>query len=403
MDEGVHPAVVVGSGSAGLATAAELARRGVPVVVLERGAGIGTAWAGRYDSLRFNTGRWRSALPGAPFPRSWGQFPTRDQYVAYLHEYAATRRLRVRTGVRVQRVDPAQDGWRLSTTTGPVTARHVVLACGPFHTPRLPAWAEGTDFGGEVLHAAGYRNPAPLAGRRVLVVGTGSTGMEIAHELAGRARQVWLSFRTPPNILLRELHGLPGDLPVPVMLHLPTRMVDTMMLAMQRRTVGDLSGYGLPAPDVGAMTRLKTRGGSGVAVVDPPVLDSIRSGAVQVVPAVAGLDHDGASLADGTRLHPDVVVTATGYHSGLRPLVGHLDVLGPEGLPLERSGRSSAPGLHFVGYVPRPGITGYVARLARRAATEIAAAERGARPARPGWRRPASPARSSRGRATSRE
>jgi len=97
---------------------------------------------------------------------------------------------------------------------------------------------------------------------------------------------------------------VPGDLPVPLMLHLPTRLVDSMTLTMQRRTVGDLSGYGLPAPEIGVMTRLKTRGGSGVAVVDPPVLAAIRSGAVQVVPAVAGLDQDGVRLTDGTRRLP---------------------------------------------------------------------------------------------------
>lgn len=110
--------------------------------------------------------------------------------MAYLHEYAATRRLRVRTGVQVERVDPAGTGWRLTTSAGPLATPHVVIACGPFHTPRLPAWAEAADFPGEVVHAADYRNPGPLAGRRVLVVGTGSTGMEIAHELTGHSQQV---------------------------------------------------------------------------------------------------------------------------------------------------------------------------------------------------------------------
>ncbi|WP_147918846.1 flavin-containing monooxygenase [Ruania zhangjianzhongii] len=395
--------VVIGSGPAGLATAAALLRRGVATTVLEQSDHLGAAWAGRHDSLRFNTGRRHSALPGSPFPRAWGQFPTRDQYVSYLHEYAAAHRVQVRTGVRVDRVDAERGGWLLSTGSGPVRARSVVVACGAFHTPRLPDWAMAADFPGKVLHAAAYRRPEAMAGRRVLVVGTGSTGMELAHELAGAGAQVWLSFRSPPNILMRELHGIPGDLPVPLMLHLPTRIVDKMMLTMQHRVVGDLAPYGLPAPQMGPMTRLKTRGGSGVAVVDPSVVASIRSGAVQVVPAVVGLDHDGARLADGTRLHPEVVLTATGYSPGLQPLVGHLDVLDAQGRPFERSGRAAAPGLHFVGYVPRPGITGYVAKLARRAAAEIAAHERATRTARPGWRPRAWSARSSRAHAASPE
>lgn len=396
-------AVVVGSGPAGLACAAELRRRGTVATVLERGDGIGAAWPSRYDSLRFNTGRRHSALPGSPFPRAWGQFPTRYQYVSYLQEYAAARRVHVRTGVQVDRLDAGRSSWVLTTGSGPVRARSVVIACGAYHTPLLPDWAVTADFPGEVLHASAYRRPGSMAGRPVLVVGTGSTGMEIAHELAGSGSQVWLSVRSPPNILMRELHGVPGDLPVPLMLRLPTRWVDRMMLSMQQRTVGDLAPYGLAAPQVGPMTRLKTRGGSGVAVIDPPVVASIRTGKVQVVPAVVGLDYDGARLADGSRLHPEVVVAATGYSSGLQPLVGHLDVLDAQGLPVERSGRAAAPGLHFVGYVPRPGITGYAGKLARRAAAEIAVRERAVRTARPGWRPRAWPARSSRARAGSPE
>ena len=99
--------IVVGSGPAGLATAAELGRRGLRVSVLERGNRLGAAWASRYDALRFNTSRWWSALPGAPFPKDFGWFPTRDQYVTYLEEYAAGHRVRVLTGVEVRRIDPA--------------------------------------------------------------------------------------------------------------------------------------------------------------------------------------------------------------------------------------------------------------------------------------------------------
>lgn len=256
----------------------------------------------------------------------------------------------------MDRLDGERGVWVLTTDSGPVHARAVVVACGAYHTRRLPAWAKESDFPGEVVHACTYRRPEPLASRSVLVVGTGSTGMELAHEPAGAGAQVWLPFRSPPNILMREMHGIPRDLPVPLMLRLPTPLVAKMMLIMQHCVVGDLAPYGLPAPERGPMTRLKTRGGSGVAVVDPPVVASIRSGTVQVVAAVVSPDHDGARLADGTRLHPKVERAATGYASGPQTLVGHLDVLDTQGLPFARSGRAAARGLDFVGYVPRPGI-----------------------------------------------
>ncbi|PLC11307.1 pyridine nucleotide-disulfide oxidoreductase [Kocuria flava] len=372
---GTDPLVLVlGAGPAGLATAAELLARAVPVTVLERGDRPGAAWTGRYDALRFNTSRRRSALPGAPFPREYGQFPTRDQYVAYLQRYAADHGVPVETGVEVTRIRPDDDGgWRVSTSAGDRRARHVVVATGALNRPKLPSWAVGSTFRGEVLHSSAYRSPAPFAGRTVVVAGAGTSGMEIAHQLvAGGAARVLLAVRTPPNILLRELHGVPGDLPVPLLLHLPDPLVDRLLFALQRRTVGDLSAYGLPRPTEGAMAAIRARGVT-PAIVDRVVLDEIRAGAIECVPAVVGLDGADVVLAGGRREPADAVIAATGYRTGLEELVGGLGVLDEHGMPRDGAGRELVPGLRFVGYVHRPGLTGYVGKIARRVAREITA------------------------------
>jgi len=368
--------IVIGSGPAGLACAAELIGRGVSAAVLEEGEQIAAAWAGRYDSMRFNTSRLHSALPGAPFPRPWGQFPTRDQYVGYLHEYARQHSVPVHTAVHADRVVRADDQWCVQSSTGPWHARHVIVATGAFNRPRLPGWFTETGFAGRVLHSADYHHAAEFVGRDVVVVGAGSTGMEIAAEVArGGAKSVSLSVRTPPNILLRIMGGTPSDLPVPIFLHLPTAVVDRMLAMMQRWFIGDLSDYGLPAATEGVMAGLKRRG-SGTAIVDPEVIEAIRTGLVRIVGEVNGLDGDGVLLVGDQRLRADVVIAATGFDTGLEPLVGHLGVLDGRGLPRDGLGHEVLPGLRFVGYVPRPGITGYVGRLARRAAPEIAAQER---------------------------
>jgi cation diffusion facilitator CzcD-associated flavoprotein CzcO len=364
--------LVLGAGPAGLATAAELLARGVPATVLERGPQPGAAWTGRYDALRFNTSRRHSALPGAPFPPEYGQFPTRDQYIAYLQRYAADRGLPVETGVEVTRIRPDDGGWCVSTPAGEQHAEHVVVATGALNRPNLPDWATGNSFSGEVVHSSAYRNSAPFAGRAVVVAGAATSGMEIAHQLAaGGAGRVLLAVRTPPNILLRELHGVPGDLPVPLLLHLPDALVDRLLSALQRRTVGDLSAYGLPRPTEGVMAAIKARGVT-PAIVDPEVLDDIRGGAIECVPAVVGLDGDDVVLAGGRRVPADAVVAATGYRTGLEDLVGGLGVLDEQGMPRDGTGRELAPGLRFVGYVHRPGLTGYVGKIAKRVAREIA-------------------------------
>ncbi|MEO3758553.1 NAD(P)/FAD-dependent oxidoreductase [Mycobacterium sp. B14F4] len=375
-----HPVLVVGSGPAGLSCAAELLVRGVDATVLERGELTAAAWAHRYDALRFNTCRHNSTLPGARFPRQFGQFPTRDQYVDYLQTYASNRQVPVEHGVEVSRLDPNADGgWDVVTNRGTRRARHVVIATGIFNRPALPAWADGHDFAGRVVHAAHYRNASPFAGERVLVVGAGSTGLEIAYELSrSGCPEVSLSVRTPPNILLREIGGLPADLPVPLFLRLPTALVDKLLLAMQRRVVGDLSGFGLAAPVEGPIAGLKRRG-AGTAIVDREVVDAIRARSLRVVAAVERLGPDGAVLADGTTVRIDSVIAATGYRTGLEAIVGHLNVLTERGMPRDGRGGEVMPGLRFVGYVYRPGLTKFVGALARRVADEIATQSAGSK------------------------
>ncbi len=365
--------IVIGAGPAGLSTAGELLTRGVSTIVLERGTQLGASWAARYPGLRFNTSRHSSALPGTPFPREYGQFPTRDQYLDYLRRYAADHRIPVETGIEVTGISRSDAGWVLATSAGERRARHVVVATGLFNRPRIPGWATEPGFRGEVLHSSTYQGPADFTDRSVLVVGAGSSGMEIAHQLVkGGAAKVRLAVRTPPNILLREINGLPGDLPAPLIFRLPTKLADRMGFALQRRTVGDLSSYGLPNPTRGIMSQQKAADGTGPAVVDREVIDAIRGGTIECVPAVTGLDGDSVVLADGRHVPVDAVVLATGYGPGLKSFVDGPGVLDERGLPRDCTGGEVAPGLRFVGYVYRPGLTGYVGRIARQVARELA-------------------------------
>ena len=204
------------------------------------------------------------------------------------------------------------------TSSGTRRARHVVVATGVFNRPKHGAWPGREAFGGTLVHAAEYRNAAPYVDREVLVVGAGSSGLELAYDLAvGGARRVRLSVRTPPNILLRVVGGLASDLPVPLFLRLPTPLVDRLLLFLQRRVIGDLSAYGLPPATEGPISQLRRRG-AGTAVMDRQVIDAVRAGAVEVVPAVERLDATGAVLVDGCHVEADVVVEATGTRLGWR-------------------------------------------------------------------------------------
>jgi cation diffusion facilitator CzcD-associated flavoprotein CzcO len=197
-------------------------------------------------------------------------------------------------------------------------------------------------------------------------------GMEIAHDLAaGGAGLVRLSVRTPPSIVLRSMGGLPGDLPAMVLLRLPPRVGDSQVRVLQRLVLGDLAAHGLPVPTEGAFTRLR-RLGAAPTVMDRQVVQAIRDRRIQIVSGLRALDTNGATLADGTWVEADAVVAATGYRRGLEGLVGHLGVLDERGTPAAVGERAPAPGLRFVGFVPRPGQLHHMGVEARRAARSIA-------------------------------
>jgi cation diffusion facilitator CzcD-associated flavoprotein CzcO len=367
-----HDVVVVGAGVAGVASALALKDAGLEPLVIERADRIASSWRLRYDSLRLNTWHRFSHLPGRPYPKGTPTFPTRDELIEHVESHARDGELALRLGTRVERIEPDDGGWVVHTSAGAQCAPQVIVATGMDQAPLIPEWPGREAFGGELLHSAEYRNPAPFAGRPVLVVGPGSSGMEIAHELAqGGAARVWLAVRTPPNILVRYGPGpLPGDLTATWLWHLPTRMADGIARFASRMDCGDLSEYGLPQPETGVFTAARTQG-KVPAIVDADVVEAIKERRIEVVAAVAALDPAGVRLADGRRIEPEAAICATGYRRVLEPLVGHLGVLGERGMPRVIAPRAAAPGLRFAGFLARPGALGYMGKQARRSARAI--------------------------------
>jgi cation diffusion facilitator CzcD-associated flavoprotein CzcO len=257
------------------------------------------------------------------------------------------------------------------TPDGDRVARQVVVAMGHQHTPRLPDWPGRQAFGGRLLHASEYRNADGFAGADVLVIGAGCSAMDIAYDLvAGGAARVRMAVRTQPNLWLRRMLGVPGDLVLTAFFRLPIRLADRMEAILSRVFVGDLSQWGLTAPEEGNFTRTARVGsGQNPVFVSKPVVRAIRAGKIEIVAAVENLAAEGVLLTDGSVLQPDAVIAATGYTTSLVPIVGHLGVLDDRGRPRVSGGPAAAPGLHFSGYVPN---INNLYHEGRRAAGEIA-------------------------------
>lgn len=340
--------LVVGAGPAGLAVAACLRRRGVDVLVVDRGTDVGESWAKRYDRLHLHTPRVQSALPGLRVPRRFGRWVAKDDVAAYLREYAAHHGITPRFGTEVRRLVQDGDSWTAHTDGPTLQVRQVVIATGYNATPVEPDWPGQDSFPGEVRHASTYSTPAPYRGKDVLVVGAGNTGAEIAADLAeSGAARVRVAVRTPPNVVPRSLGPVPTTLLAISMDFSPAWLADPVNRFLQRRFVGDLTRYGLPAPHSGVVSQMRATGVT--PTIDVGLIEQLKAGRVTPVAALERFDGREAVLADGTRLTPDAVIAATGYTTGLGPVVGHLGVLDTRGRPLTNGARTPVPGLRFVG------------------------------------------------------
>ena len=341
--------VIVGAGAAGLAAAAALQRSGVDAVLLERDATIGGTWARRYDRLHLHTTRSHSGLPHHPIPRECGRYPARDDYVAYLQDYARRFRLRIVTGTPAGKIRVAQHAprrWQVDVAGESWQARVVVVATGQYRVPWLPSLEGRREYVGEFCHSIEYRNALPYVGKRVLVVGAGNSGAEIATDLAEQgAAFVAISIRTPPPIVPRDPFGQPVQKTGMLLSRLPPRLADRIAKSTARLVLGDLAQYGYP---VAAWWPYSSRR---VPVIDVGFVRALKQGLVQVRPALVRLAATSAVYADGRSEPFDAIIAATGFTSGLEALIEADGALDGANEPVDPSGESIAnPGLYFIGF-----------------------------------------------------
>jgi putative flavoprotein involved in K+ transport len=366
----VQDVIVVGAGPAGLAVARELGHRhSISSLVVEKSAAPAVSWRNRYDNFRLNTNGFLSHLPGQRIPLRSGRWPTKEDMVGYFDSYVRRQNITLALGCEVNRIDRAREGWRADTSRGDICAPAIVLATGRYRTPAIPPWPGLSGFTGDVVHSADYRNAWPFRGRNVLVVGAGNSAADIAVQLSDNgAGKVWLAVRTPPHLVRRAIGPIPSDVFLELFARVPARLVDPVIARLNRLLLGDLSPYGFGRPPLGLKATVESRGR--IPTLADELVARVRADRIDVVAAVAAVEHNRVILADGTGIAPDVIIAATGFDPDLGGLVGHLDVLDDHGNP--RGGFSSdlGGGMFAIGHgIPPNGPL----RAIRLAATPLSA------------------------------
>lgn len=343
--------LIIGAGTSGLALGYELEQSGVRVRIVEAARRPAERWHGRHPQLHLNTHKLLSHLPGRRFGRDVSGFPSRDEVISYIEDYERRLTVSVEYGVRIDAIRREGDLWSAQGVKGPITARDLVIATGPDNHPVIPDWPGKETFMGELIHAADFGAAEQYTDKRVLLVGAGNSSVDIANHLARvGTKAIWMSVRGGSTVVPQYVLGAPIHLLTPLMRPLPVSMIDRVASWMSRWFCGDLTQFGMPAPEKGALSRILDDGAA--PAIDNGFSQALKEGRLKIAPAIERFDNSRVYLVDGSPVEPDVVICGTGYRTGLEALVGDLDVLDGDGVPTFSADQSSPahPGLWFFGF-----------------------------------------------------
>lgn len=352
--------IIVGAGPAGLATAYYLQQKGVSFRILERGR-VGYAWQHHYDSVRLHTLRAVSGLPGWPMPAHYPDFPTKDHVLAYFRSYADHFEFPVEENTPVNQAVWDGEQWTLYTPLRTYHVPWVILATGIWSTPFVPQFKGQEQFQGEILHANQYRNPKQFKGKRVLVVGAGNTGCEIAVELSELGLETGIVIRNGVAFVDYPTSAVKMNAAASIFRTLPDDMGNRLL------NRPDFTDIGIP--------NHKKQAVEAYPVVGFELPEAVRAGKLPVFHDILELTENGVLFDDGVERPFDTIILATGY----RPTVGFVDGV----VTLDRYGqltpetRQHFPQLETVGF-HYPATAGWlqsVGRDARRAVDQLLSAQ----------------------------
>ena len=306
---------VLGAGSSGITVLRNLLQEGIAAQCLEREDEIGGNWyygkpaSSVYQSTHLISSKRLTEYPDFRMPAEYPPFPSHQQVLEYLRSYARHFGLydHIEFGTTVSKISPAGEYWEITLKSGEIRRyRGVVIANGHNWDPKWPQYKG--EFTGTVLHSSEYKTPDVLTGKRVLVVGAGNSGCDIAVEAAQYAEKSFHSMRRGYHFLPKFLHGKPIDLCGERLLkwRFPLWLRRFVSYWSVRFALGTPQAYGLPKPD---HRLFETH-----PIINSQMLYQVGHGRITPKPEIAELCGDQVKFVDGTMERIDVLIYATGFN-----------------------------------------------------------------------------------------
>ena len=309
---------VIGAGASGITASKILHERGVAFDCYEMGSGIGGVWrynndngrSAAYRSLHINTSKQRMNYSDFPFPEDYPTYPHHSQILAYFENYVDHFGFRdkIQFNTCVQQVTPLDTGgYHVTLASGETHHYTDVIICNGHHwNPRLPQPPFAGDFAGEEIHSNDYKVPEPYMDKRVLVVGIGNSGVDIAVDISRVADQVFLATRSGAYVVPKYLLGHPTDQWVtPLTSMLPTWLQSSLLNFLRFITVGSQESYGIPTPQTPMSAQHPT--------ISSDLLHYVGHGKIKIKPNIQHKDGEQVVFDDGSREAIDSIIYATGY------------------------------------------------------------------------------------------
>ena len=334
--------IIIGAGQAGMAAGYYLQKTGEDFLIIDSAKRVGDSWRQRWDTLRLFTPSQYDGLPGFPFPAPRDTFPSKDEIADYLEKYATRFNLPVQLNEKVIRLNRGPSGFEITTSKRVFNAENIIVATGTNPCPKIPEFAGDLDRNIFQIHSSQYKNPNSLPPGNVLVVGAGTSGVEISLELAGSRNTM--------------LAGVPT-------FHIP----DPIFRYAGRIYWWFVSHLLTVRTPIGRKAREGILKGGG-PLIRVSAKDLIPAG-VEHVSRVAGTEKGYPKLEDGRVINATSIVWATGYKPDFSWI--DLDITDKEnGWPVTKMGVSEhIPGMYFMGMIFQYGLTsGLVGGVGRDAA-----------------------------------